>query len=137
MSRTRILPAALPLSLSLAAALPLSTAWAAPAVKTHHQTRTAKARTFRGPTIDVQYGPVQVSIVVKKGKISTVRVANAPDSARGQFLQGQAIPILREETLRAQSANIDAVSGATQTSQSFIESLQSAVTRAHAAKALK
>lgn len=137
MSRTRILPAALPLGLSLAAALPLSAAWAAPAARTHHQTRTVKARTFRGPTLSGEHGPVQASIVVKGRKITAVSIANSPADPRSQFIQGQALPILRQETLRAQSAKIDIVSGATETSDLLIQSLQSAVARALAAKALK
>ena len=98
---------------------------------------SSKAHTYKGPTVDARYGPVQVSIVVKNKKITTVNVVNSPDSARGQFIQGQAIPILRQETLKAQSANINEVSGATQTSAAYLQSLQAAVKAARHAKALK
>jgi len=65
-----------------------------------------------------------------------VTVANLPDSPRGQIIQGQAVPTLRQEALTAKSANINIVSGATQTSESFIQSLQSAIKSAKQHKAL-
>ncbi len=114
------------------ATVPAGTAFAS----TVHSS-TAKSRTFNGPTEETQYGPVQVSIVTKNKKITTVTVVNSPDSGRGMLIQGQAIPILKSETLRAQSANINEVSGATQTSDGFVGSLQSAVKTARKAKALK
>jgi uncharacterized protein with FMN-binding domain len=58
-------------------------------------------------------------------------IAAVPDSARGQFIDERAIPILRGETLKAQSAHIDIVSGATQTSQAYIQSLKGALKKAH------
>jgi len=99
--------------------------------------KAAKSRTFKGPVEYVNHGPVQVSIIVKNRKITGVKVANAPDGGRSAFLQGQAIPILKQETLQAQSANINEVSGATDTSTAYVQSLQSAVKKARQEKALK
>ena len=53
-------------------------------------------------------------------------------TSRSQFIMSQALPILRQEFLAAQSAKIQMVSGATYTSQAFIQSLQSALLKAHA-----
>jgi len=126
MNRTTLLKSILAFVLSGMAAVPAGEAFAA-----------AKAQTFKGPTEQSQYGPIQVSIVVKSKKITTVNVANSPPDARAVTLQGQAIPVLKRETLKAQSAKINTVSGATQTSQAFVQSLQSAIKKAKKAKALK
>jgi hypothetical protein len=53
---------------------------------------------------------------------------------RSQFIMSQALPILRQEFLQAQSANVQMVSGATYTSEAFVQSLQSALSKASAAK---
>jgi uncharacterized protein with FMN-binding domain len=99
---------------------------------------SAKSQTFKGPTEDTRHGPVQVSIVVKSKKIVNVKVMTDPqEDGRSPFLQGRAVPILKQETLSAQSARIDEVSGATETSDAYIQSLQSAVKKARSAKALK
>jgi uncharacterized protein with FMN-binding domain len=97
----------------------------------------AKPLTFKGPKEQVNHGPVQVSIVVKSKKIIAVKVAIAPDDPRGQSIQSQAIPILKQETLKAQSAKINTVSGATDTSAGYVTSLQAAIKKAKQAKALK
>jgi uncharacterized protein with FMN-binding domain len=99
---------------------------------------SSKSKAFKGPTEDTRHGPVQVSIVVKSKKIVSVKAVISPlDDGRSPFLQGRAIPILKQETLTAQSANIDAVSGATETSEAYIQSLQVAIKKAQKAKALK
>ena len=53
-------------------------------------------------------------------------------TSRSQFIMSQALPQLRQEFLTAQSANVQMVSGATYTSQAFVQSLQSALLKAHA-----
>jgi uncharacterized protein with FMN-binding domain len=53
-------------------------------------------------------------------------------TSRSQFIMSQALPILRQEFLAAQSARIHMVSGATYTSEAFVQSLQSALVKAHA-----
>jgi uncharacterized protein with FMN-binding domain len=134
MNHTNLKRTILPLAMTVVAGFPIGNAWAA---STHSAARAARTQAFKGPTIDAMYGPVQVSIGVKSKKITTIKVANSPDSARGQFLQGQAIPLLKQETLTAQSAKVSVVSGATQTSEAYIQSLQSAIKKAKAVKALK
>ncbi|GAC1320993.1 MAG: hypothetical protein NVSMB22_06000 [Chloroflexota bacterium] len=136
MYRTTMKHQALPLVLSALTATPIAVAWtSAPAAAAG--ARATKTQTFKGPVEYVDHGPVQVSIVVKNKRITGVKVANAPDGGRSVFLQGQAIPILKQETLQAQSANINEVSGATDTSTAYVQSLQSAVKKARQEKALK
>lgn len=99
---------------------------------------SSKSQTFKGPTEDTRHGPVQVSIVTKRKKIVNVKASISPiDDGRSPFLQSRAIPILKQETLTAQSAKIDVVSGATETSDAYIQSLQSAIKKARKGKALK
>ncbi|MFF2408799.1 FMN-binding protein [Streptomyces sp. NPDC058092] len=89
--------------------------------------------TFTGDAVDTQYGTVQVAATLSKGKITAVKVLQAPDqNGRDQQLASYALPRLTQEAIGAQSAHIDAVSGASYTSQGYIQSLQSALDRAHA-----
>ena len=81
---------------------------------------------FEGPSVDTQYGPVQVVITVSGGKITAASDAQQPESSVG----ANAVPQLNQEVLTAQSANIQAVSGATYTSNGYIQSLQQAVNQA-------
>jgi uncharacterized protein with FMN-binding domain len=74
---------------------------------------------------------VQVQLTVAGGKITAVQVVQYPDSnGRDQEINAQALPILVKETLSAQSAKIDMVSGATYTSDGYLTSLQSALDQA-------
>jgi uncharacterized protein with FMN-binding domain len=76
---------------------------------------------------------VQVAAVLSKGKIISVKVLQAPDqNGRDQQIAAYALPRLTQEAIGAQSAHIDAVSGASYTSQGYIQSLQSALDQAHA-----
>ncbi|WP_406301662.1 FMN-binding protein [Streptomyces sp. NBC_00885] len=89
--------------------------------------------TFTGDPIDTQYGTVQVSATLSKGKITAVNVLQAPDqNGRDRQITSYAMPRLTQEAIGAQSAHIDAVSGASYTSQGYIQSLQSALDQAHA-----
>jgi uncharacterized protein with FMN-binding domain len=76
--------------------------------------------------VNTQYGPVQVQITVANGKITAANDVQQPADSIG----ANAIPQLNQEVLTAQSANIQAVSGATYTSNGYVQSLQSAVDRA-------
>lgn len=81
-------------------------------------------RTIDGSVESNRYGTVQVRLVISaEDKIAEVRLLQRPTSGRGVA----AIPILQEETLTAQSADIDTVSGATSTSESYVKSLQAAL----------
>ena len=87
--------------------------------------------TFSGATANTQFGPVQVQIVVRNGKIISASALQAPSSGgRTQQINAQAIPYLIQETLKAQSANIQGVGGASYTSNGWAQSLQSAITKA-------
>lgn len=79
--------------------------------------------TYAGQAVQTRYGIVQVSVVFSGGKI--VDVTNDNVNATGGRLQ--AVPMLKEEVLAAQSANISAIGGATYTSQGYAQSVQSAL----------
>lgn len=80
------------------------------------------------------YGPVQVRITLSNGTITAVTVLQQPSAqSRSQEISAFALPQLRQETLAAGNARIDAVSGATYTTEGYIASLQSALDAAHAA----
>ncbi|WP_214102898.1 FMN-binding protein [Acrocarpospora catenulata] len=84
-----------------------------------------------GASVDTRWGPVQVAITVSGGRISAVDVIQAPDgNHRDIEINQRALPILIQETLDAQSAQIDMVSGATYTSEGYLGSLQSAIDQA-------
>jgi uncharacterized protein with FMN-binding domain len=89
------------------------------------------SKTVTGAAIDTIYGPVQVKITVKGGKIAAVTAVQYPEeSPRDYQINSYAIPALNQETLAASSASIDSISGATYTSQGYIGSLQSALDQA-------
>lgn len=87
--------------------------------------------TFDGTTTQTQYGPVQVEIVVSAGRITDVKALQLTDrGGRSVAISASAAPILRQEAIAAQSADIQAVSGATYTSDGYTTSLQSAIDQA-------
>ncbi len=86
------------------------------------------SRTVDGPVVDTRYGPVQVEVVVAGGRISDVKALEYPNEARrSQLISEQALPLLHDEVVQLQSANIDTISGATYTSDAYAQSLQSAL----------
>jgi uncharacterized protein with FMN-binding domain len=87
--------------------------------------------TFKGKGVANPYGTVQVSIKVQDGKI-TAAAATYPLTGNSATINPGAVAKLKQETLQAQSAEIDAVSGATFTSKSYVESLQAALDAANA-----
>ena len=81
-----------------------------------------------GHVANTVYGPVQVQLIVRHSKIIKVAVLQQPTTTIHDIQIGQfAFPELISETLKAQSAKIDAVSGASYTSEGYIQSLQSAL----------
>jgi uncharacterized protein with FMN-binding domain len=79
------------------------------------------------------YGTVQVKAVIQNGRLTDVQFLSQPgDRRQSQYINAQATPILRQEAIQAQSANVQAISGATLTSQAFVQSLQSALSQAKA-----
>jgi uncharacterized protein with FMN-binding domain len=92
---------------------------------------SAAGRTIVGDAIQTQYGVVQIKATVTGSKIADVSyVQLTAYDGRSQQINSYAAPILLQETLSTQSANIDTVSGATYTSEGYIQSLQSALDKA-------
>jgi uncharacterized protein with FMN-binding domain len=93
-------------------------------------TSTASS-TVTGSVASTRWGPVQVELTVANGSITDVSVVQYPNNnGRDQEINARALPVLIQETLDAQNANIDMVSGATVTSDGYLESLQSALDKA-------
>lgn len=88
-------------------------------------------RNYTGSVEDAFYGKVQVSVSISGGRISSVDFLQYPnDRSTSVSINSQAMPYLKQEAISAQSAQVDIISGATQTSQAFIRSLQSALSQA-------
>ncbi|MFI1992294.1 FMN-binding protein [Actinoplanes sp. NPDC020271] len=90
-----------------------------------------KAGTYKGKAVQNPYGTVQVTIKVSGGKVSSAD-ATYPKTGFSGTINPNAVSKLNQETLTAQSAKVDAVSGATFTSQSYVTSLQAALDAAGA-----
>jgi hypothetical protein len=92
---------------------------------------TTGARVTTGPVVPTQWGPVQVQVTVDGGVITDVTPLQYPTgNSTDDQINGYALPILIDQTMQAQGANIDMVSGATVTSTGYIQSLQAALDRA-------
>ena len=103
-----------------------ATATTAPAQTTAPVTSTVKDGTFTGPSVNVNYGNVQVMITVSNGKITGAVAVKAPSGKNDRYTN-MAVPVLKTQTLQAQSANIQGVSGASYTSYGWFKSLQGAL----------
>ncbi|WP_372735460.1 FMN-binding protein [Nocardioides sp.] len=91
----------------------------------------AAAATYVGETAQTRWGPMQVQITVTDGSISSVDVLQYPSgNPKDEQINGYALPILIENTLQAQSSQVDMISGATVTSAGYEQSLQSALDQA-------
>jgi uncharacterized protein with FMN-binding domain len=124
--------------------LTLPVAEATAAVKSTKKKVIVVTKKFSGSAFDAgRWGPLQVTITVRKTttitaakrkvtrKITAVSTPTYPNHTdRSVFINSQALPILKSEALHAQSASIDMVSGATDSSQAFARSLQSAILKA-------
>ncbi len=84
---------------------------------------------FTGDAISMRYGIVQVKITVQNGKIIDAQAVKAPTGSNDRYTQ-MAVPRLRDQTINAQSANIQGVSGASFTSYGWYKSLVSAIAKA-------
>lgn len=90
-----------------------------------------KDGTYTGNVVDAFYGNVQVRAVIGNGQITDVQFLQYPnDRGHSIELSNQATPILRTEAIQSQTADVDIVSGATQTSDAFKKSLASALIKA-------
>lgn len=87
--------------------------------------------TYTGTSVSTRFGDVQVEITVSGGTITASdAIAYPTGDGKSKQINGYAVPVLNEEALSAQSASIDLVSGATYTSDAYVESLQSAIDQA-------
>ena len=94
-------------------------------------TKSSISGTFTGDAVDTRFGAVQVRITIANGKITNVTAPQYPtESFRDQQINAQAIPWLEQQTIAAQSANIQGVGGASYTSEGFYQSLVSALSKA-------
>ncbi|TQJ57641.1 FMN-binding protein [Streptomyces sp. NBC_00080] len=85
-------------------------------------------QSLTGDSVQTRWGPVQVRVTLKGGKLTDVTAVTYPqENPRDQQINAYAIPQLTREALTAQSADIDTVSGATYTSDGYRRSLQSAL----------
>jgi uncharacterized protein with FMN-binding domain len=92
-----------------------------------------KSGSFTGQTYTNPYGNVQVQVVISGGKITSVKTIQYPNGhQQSVFINSQALPLLEQEVLKAQSAQINIIGGATFTSQGYAQSVQSALDAARA-----
>ncbi|MCW2510101.1 MAG: hypothetical protein JWP68_3249 [Modestobacter sp.] len=107
-----------------------NTVLASPAVPAG-TTASAVGTTVTGPSASTRWGPVQVQLTVAGGVITDVTVVESPSgNGKDRQINARALPVLVRETLAAQSTGIDMVSGATVTSEGYLESLQGALDQA-------
>jgi uncharacterized protein with FMN-binding domain len=89
--------------------------------------------TYAGPVVDAYYGLMQIEAVIQNGRLVTIHVLQYPSDRRTSiFINRQALPMLRDEVISAQSANVDIITGATLSSEAFIQSLGAALVKARA-----
>ncbi len=104
-----------------------------PAPTTTTASSQYKDGTFNGSTQNAYWGNVQVAALISAGKITKIKILQYPNShSTSVYINQQALPYLQQETIKAQNANIQIISGATFTSQAFIQSLSDALNRAKA-----
>jgi uncharacterized protein with FMN-binding domain len=89
-----------------------------------------KDGTYTGAVADAFYGNLQATVTIQGGMITDVTFPQAPSNGHSGEVSAQALPILKQEAITAQSANVNIVSGATQDSQAFQQSLASALAQA-------
>ncbi|RWA63142.1 FMN-binding protein [Mesorhizobium sp.] len=86
---------------------------------------------YTGPPADAYYGIIQIQALVQGGQLTALKVLKYPSDRRTSInINRQALPMLRDEAISAQSANVDIISGATLTSRAFIQSLRGALMKA-------
>jgi len=131
-------PAATQSSASTKSGSTTSPSTAKPAVTTNAQTQAPAVAapagkgisgSFTGDSVDVRYGFVQVKITVENGKITDAQAVQSPSGRNDRWTE-MSVPVLRQRTLAAQSADISGVSGASFTSYGWYTSLASALAKA-------
>jgi uncharacterized protein with FMN-binding domain len=113
-------------------ATPSDTPAATPSASPSPSAPAAVSGSFTGSDFPNRFGDVVVRVVISNGHITDVQTVQLPsDRARSAYISQVAGPMLRSEVLQAQSASIDIISGATYTSQSYAQSVESALQQAH------
>lgn len=98
---------------------------------TNNSTGRYKDGTYKGQSADAYYGNVQVQAIIAGGKLTNINFLSYPnDNGRSQSINNYALPQLKSEAIRSQSAKVNAISGASFSSQAFVTSLQSALSQA-------
>ena len=112
-----------------AAASPAATAPARGSRSSGAPGQAGATRAATGPAVNYYYGVLSVTITVSGSRVTKVGIASLDDGGnpRSQYIDQQAIPVLEQEALQAQSGNIQGVSGASYTSAGFAQSLQAAL----------
>lgn len=88
--------------------------------------------TYAGSVVQTRFGSVQVQITVQAGKITDVTALQLTDAERKSVqISNRAAPLLRDEVLQSQSADVQTISGATVTSDAYLNSLQAALDAAN------
>lgn len=102
------------------------------ALQTTTPTVKYKDGTYTGNSVAAsQYGNIQVKVIISGGKITDVQFLQFPNTpGHTTEVSTSVMPVLKQETIAAQSSNVDLVSGATQTTEGFIQTLQSALDQA-------
>jgi len=96
-------------------------------------TGASGTKTVTGDAVDTRYGPVQVQVTVTDGKVTNATAVEYPvTDPRDAQINAYAIPALNQEAVQSGTAGIDMISGATYTSEGYIQSLQSALNKAGA-----
>ena len=102
-----------------------------PTSRSNTTTTTYKDGSYTGNVTDAFYGNIQVQVTISGGKITDLTFLQYPnDRGESVHINQQAMPLLRQEAINVQSAQVDSVSGASDTSQAFMESLSSALNQA-------
>jgi uncharacterized protein with FMN-binding domain len=122
-------PSASPSASATATAQPTKNPTTAPTAAPTKAPGGATDGSFTGDAVTMRYGIVQVKITVQNGKITDAQAVKAPTGSNDRYTQ-MAVPRLREQTITAQSANIQGVSGASFTSYGWYTSLVSAIAKA-------
>jgi len=108
-----------------------SSSSSSPTMQQSAMTGRYKEGQYIGNAADAFYGFIQVRAIISGGKITDVLFLQYPnDRPNSVAINRQAMPYLKQETLAAQSAHVDIISGATDTSMAFIESLSAALSQA-------
>jgi len=95
------------------------------------QASTFNNGTYNGQVVNAYWGNVQVQAVINNQRLAQIDVLNYPNShATSVYINQQALPILKSEALKKQSSKVQIISGATFSSEAFIQSLASALSEA-------